>query len=67
MKHLRKKLSVKEQLQTAIEEIEGAPLEGSFENEKSDEAFSGACVLPSTVLSAAQRLCAQNESVTGRV
>jgi hypothetical protein len=38
-------------MHNAIEEIGGEPLSGSgFENEKPDEAFSGAVLLPSTYL-----------------
>jgi hypothetical protein len=38
----RRKVSMKEQLEDAIEEIGGEPLEGSgFENEQADEAANG--------------------------
>jgi hypothetical protein len=51
MKHLRKKTSMKEQLETAIDEIGGEPLEGSgFESEKPEEGFSGGIAGPSTYL-----------------
>jgi hypothetical protein len=50
MKHLRKKMSMKEQLEAATDEIGGEPVEGSgFENEKPDEDFSGAVLGPSTL------------------
>jgi hypothetical protein len=43
VKHLRKKISMKEQLEAAIQEISGGPLEGSgFENEAPEEGVSGA-------------------------
>jgi hypothetical protein len=51
MNYRRKKISMKERLEEAIEEIGGEPLEGSgFEDEKPDEGFSGAVLLPSTFL-----------------
>ncbi len=51
MKHLRKKTSMKDHLLDAIKEIGGEPLESSgFENEKPEEGFSGAVLLPSTYL-----------------
>lgn len=51
MKHLRKKTSMKEQLEAAIEEIGGEPLDGSgFEDQKPEQSFSGAVALPSTLL-----------------
>jgi hypothetical protein len=51
MKHLRKKTSMKEELEAAIEEIGGEPLEGSgFEDEKPEEGFSGGVLVPSTLL-----------------
>jgi hypothetical protein len=47
MKHLRKKTSMKEQLEEAIREIGGEPLQGSgFEDEKPEEGFSGGVPLP---------------------
>jgi hypothetical protein len=51
MKQLRKKTSMKEQLEEAIAEIGGEPLQGSgFEDEKPEEGFSGAVGLDSTFL-----------------
>jgi hypothetical protein len=51
MKHLRKKTSMKGQLEAAIDEIGGEPLDGSgFENEKPEEGFSRAVLLDSTFL-----------------
>jgi len=51
MKHLRKKTSMKEQLEAALDEIGGEPLDGSgFEDEKPEEGFSGGVLLPSTYL-----------------
>jgi hypothetical protein len=47
----RKKISMEEQLEEAIEEIGGELLDGSsFEDEKPDEGFTGAVLLPSTFL-----------------
>jgi hypothetical protein len=40
MKHLRKKASIKDQLEAGLDEIGGEPLNGSgFEGEKPDEGF----------------------------
>lgn len=51
MKHLRKKTSMKEQLEAAIEEIGGEPLAGSgFEDERPEVGFSGGVLAPSTYL-----------------
>jgi hypothetical protein len=47
----RRKVSIKEQLEDAIEEIGGENLEGSgFEHEPPEEGFSGASLSPSTFL-----------------
>jgi hypothetical protein len=49
MNFRRKKISLKEQLEVALEELGGEPLDGSgFESEKPDEGFSGAVLLDST-------------------
>jgi len=49
MNYRRKKISMKERLEEAIEEIGGEPRSGSgFEDERPDEGFSGAVLLPST-------------------
>jgi len=63
MKHLRKKTSMKDQLLDAIEEIGGDPLAGSgFENEATDEGFSGAVLLDSTFLPDRPRASRSNQS-----
>jgi len=42
---------MKERLEEALDELGGEPLDGSgFEDEKPDEAFSGAVLLDSTFL-----------------
>jgi hypothetical protein len=42
VRHLRKKISMKEQMEAAIEEMGGEPLDGSgFERETPEEGFSG--------------------------
>jgi hypothetical protein len=47
----RKKISMKARLEEAIDELGGEPLAGSgFEDERPDEGFSGAVLLPSTFL-----------------
>jgi hypothetical protein len=57
MKHLRKKTSMKEQLEAAIDEIGGEPLAGSgFEQEKPEGGFTGAVLLPLTYLHGGPRL-----------
>jgi hypothetical protein len=46
MKHLHKKTSMKEQLEEAILEIGGEPLDGSgFEDDEPDFEFSGVVLL----------------------
>lgn len=51
MKHPHKKTSMKEQLEEAILEIGGEPLQGSgFNDEKPEEAFSAGVLLDSTLL-----------------
>jgi hypothetical protein len=51
MKTRRKITTQKERLEGALADIGGEPLEDSgFENEEPEEEFSGACVLPSTLL-----------------
>jgi hypothetical protein len=51
MNYRRKKISMKERLEEALDELGGEPLDGSgFEDEKPDEAFSGAVLLDSTFL-----------------
>jgi hypothetical protein len=51
MNYRRKKISMKERLEEAIEEIGGEPLANSgFEDEKPDESFSSAVLSPSTYL-----------------
>jgi hypothetical protein len=51
MKIRRREVSMKEQLEDAIAEIGGEPLDGSgFEKETPDEGFSGAALAPSTLL-----------------
>jgi hypothetical protein len=56
MNYRRKKVSMKEQLEEALDEIGGEPLDGSgFENEKPDEGFTGAVHLPSIFLPASPK------------
>jgi hypothetical protein len=51
MKQVLKKVTMKDRLEEAIDEIGGEPLAGSgFEDEKPEEGFSGAVLLDSTFL-----------------
>jgi hypothetical protein len=51
MKHRRKKVSMKEQLEEALVEISGEPVEASgLEDEDPQEGFRGVSLLPSTFL-----------------
>jgi hypothetical protein len=51
LKHLRKKVSMKEQLEAALMEISGEPVDGSdFEEEEPEQGFSDVSLLLSTFL-----------------